>query len=84
MSMGGSRCVCPIIMLILSKNQYFTYSVSFDSILSFKLDVLKTLAPTTEKNSGYEFLSASIIKMVPITGRASSFLEFKKSNFNPN
>ena len=71
----------------------------FDNILSFKLDVLKTQAPTTEKNAGYEFLSASIIlhmylkpytlylileKWFPLQGERAHSLNLKKSNFNPN
>ena len=33
----------------------------FDSSLSFKLDVLTTSAPTTERNIDHEFLSAFLI-----------------------
>ena len=43
MSMGGSRFTCPIIMLILRvKINTLRTQFQFDSILSFKLDVLKT------------------------------------------
>ena len=70
MSMGGSHFTCPIIMLILKvKINSLHTQFQFNSMLSFKLDVLKTQAPTTEKNAGYEFLSASIILHMYSTGQ---------------